>query len=211
MDNTSKAPAEAESSSFEHSSTQSCAQSTEAADSDNRFLIKVCEDIPTLEECYRFVISGSSGARGHCGAVSTFVGITRDNFGNRTVKELYYEGYVPMAVKELEKLCRAACVLHPDLYRIAIVHRLGACPVGMASVIIAASSPHRLDAIHAVENLINELKATVPIWKLEVYQEDDEQNGTSVWKENVEWHQGKPRRIMVPVISSSGGDTKPGV
>ena len=54
------------------------------------------------------------------------------------------------------------------------------CPIGEASVIIAASSVHRKEAIQAVEYGINTLKATVPIWKKEVYADG------AVWKENAE-------------------------
>jgi molybdopterin synthase catalytic subunit len=157
---------------------------------DDRFLIAVTEDLPTLEACYQFVAAEPS-----CGAVSTFVGITRNNFQGKIVEKLSYEGYVPMAMKELHKLCLEA--VHADHYpsvrRIAMVHILGDCPVGQASVIMACSSPHRTDAIHCCEYLINELKARIPIWKLEVYQGD----GGSVWKENVEWHEGRRRRVMV--------------
>lgn len=103
-----------------------------------------------------------------------------------------YEGYVPMAEKELAKLCNEAVMKFPGTRKIATVHILGDCPVGQASVIIAASGAHRKEAIHCVEYLIDELKARVPIWKREVYEGDD-----SVWKENIEWHQGKPKRVMV--------------
>lgn len=75
------------------------------------------------------------------------------------------------------------------------MHILGDCPVSKASVILCASSPHRKDAIFCVEFLIDELKARVPIWKRECYREGE---GESVWKENVEWSNGKQRRVMVP-------------
>ena len=64
----------------------------------DQFLIKVSESIPSLEECVSFVTESS------CGAVSTFSGITRDNFSGKTVTKLSYEGYVPMAEKELNKV-----------------------------------------------------------------------------------------------------------
>jgi molybdopterin synthase catalytic subunit len=97
-----------------------------------------------------------------------------------------------MAEKELRKLCDDARVEYPSVQRIAAVHILGDCPVGQASVILAVSSPHRKEAIHCVEFLIDELKARIPIWKLEVYEGDD----GSVWKENIEWHEGKQHRVM---------------
>jgi len=155
------------------------------------YLIKVSEDLPTLEECYAFVCDDS------CGAVATFSGTTRNNFHGKIVKKLNYEGYVPMAEKELVKLCDEARSKFSSIRKIAAVHILGDCPVGQASVIIAASSPHRKESMHCIEFLIDELKARIPIWKLEVYEGDE----GSVWKENVEWHEGKQRRVMKKVQS----------
>jgi len=152
--------------------------------SDNYFL-KVDEDIPSFEECYDFCNLAE------CGAVSSFIGTTRDNFQGKKVVKLSYEGYVPMAIKELQKLCERASSTW-NVGRIAIVHKLGDCPVRDASVIIVVSSPHRRASLDAVSFLIDELKATVPIWKREVYDGDE-----AVWKENIEWHEGKSRRVMV--------------
>jgi molybdopterin synthase catalytic subunit len=153
----------------------------------NRFFIRVSEDMPSLQECYDFVNHPS------CGAISTFVGTTRDNFQGKTVTKLSYEGYVTMAEKELYQLCLQACQQYPVIYKIAAVHILGDCPVGEASVILACSSPHRKDALQCVEYLIDTLKAKVPIWKRECYEGDD-----TVWKENVEWKEGqRQERVMV--------------
>lgn len=102
---------------------------------------------------------------------------------------------VKMAKKQI---CIEANEKMPSITKIAAVHILGDCPVSKASVILCASSPHRKDAIHCVEFLIDELKARVPIWKLESYQDGE---GESVWKENAEWFNGKQRRVMVKVPS----------
>ena len=158
------------------------------AETPEPYLIRVSDQIPTLEACYSFCANDSS-----CGAVSSFVGITRDNFQGKKVLKLSYEGYVPMAEKELRKLCSEATEKFSSIRRIAAVHVLGICPVGKASVIIVAASPHRRDAIQCCEFLIDELKARIPIWKLEVYEGEE----GSVWKENVEWREGRKRRVMV--------------
>ena len=63
---------------------------------------------------------------------------------------------------------------------ITIAHRVGTVAVGQASVAVAASSPHRADALAAVAWAIDELKATVSIWKREVFV------GGEVWQENKE-------------------------
>jgi len=154
-------------------------------DFSSKFFIQVSETLPSLEECYDFVNDPS------CGAISTFVGTTRDNFQGKKVMKLSYEGYIPMAKKELFKLCMEATQKY-NVLKIAAVHILGDCPVGKASVILACSSPHRRDSLHCCEYLIDELKARVPIWKREVYEGD-----SSVWKENVEWIEGRQKRVMV--------------
>mmetsp|Transcript_22919 Transcript_22919/g.38977 ORF Transcript_22919/g.38977 Transcript_22919/m.38977 type:complete len:162 (-) Transcript_22919:209-694(-) len=156
------------------------------------FFVRVSEDLPSVEDCNDFVADSS------CGAITSFVGVTRDTFDGKRVAKLSYEGYVPMAEKELLRLCNDACSKY-DVKRIAAVHILGDCPVGKPSVILACSSPHRRDALHCIEFLIDELKARVPIWKREVYEGDED----SVWKENIEWKEGKPRRVMVLEDTSS--------
>jgi molybdopterin synthase catalytic subunit len=140
-----------------------------------RFLIEVSETPPTLQECMEFVTHPS------CGAVSSFIGTTRDNFENKIVIHLSYESYVPMAIREIQKLCIEALDKFPSVFRIAIVHKLGQCDVGMTSIIICCSSPHRKEALNCVAFLIDDFKARVPIWKKEVYDCEE-----SLWKENSE-------------------------
>ncbi|XVF19429.1 hypothetical protein REPUB_Repub11eG0110000 [Reevesia pubescens] len=113
------------------------------------------------------------------GAIATFSGTTRDTFEGKTVVELSYEAYVPMAIRNLKSLCSSARSSW-DLHSIAVAHRLGTVPVGETSVFIAVSATHRADALDACKFLIDEL-ASVPIWKKEVYS-----NG-EVWKENTEF------------------------
>lgn len=158
-----------------------------------RYLIRVSEDPPSLEECSDFVADPG------CGAVATFVGTTRDNFQGRRVTMLSYEGYVPMAERELLKLCDEATERYA-VRRVAAVHVLGDCPVGRPSVIVACSSPHRREALRCVEFLIDALKARVPIWKRERYEGDD-----AVWKENVEWRDGRQERVMVKAAEGGEG------
>jgi hypothetical protein len=39
------------------------------------------------------------------GAISLFIGTTRDNFEGKHVVRLEYEAYIPMALKEMRKIC----------------------------------------------------------------------------------------------------------
>ncbi|KAJ8766818.1 hypothetical protein K2173_008372 [Erythroxylum novogranatense] len=114
------------------------------------------------------------------GAIATFSGTTRDTFEGKTVVELRYEAYVPMAIRQIKSICSSARESW-NIYSIVVAHRLGPVPVGETSVFIAVSAVHRADALDACKFLIDELKASVPIWKKEVYS-----NG-EVWKENSEF------------------------
>ncbi|KAH8330305.1 hypothetical protein KR067_000985 [Drosophila pandora] len=117
-----------------------------------------------------------------CGASSVFVGTTRDNFQGKKVVSLAYEAYDNMAIKEMNKICSDLRSKWPGLKHIVIHHRLGTVPVREASVVIAASSPHRSEALESVSFAIDQLKTRVPIWKKEIYEGDHE----AEWKENKE-------------------------
>lgn len=99
---------------------------------------------------------------------------------NKKVLKLEYEAYTPMALKELQKLCDQVRQKW-EVLKIAVVHRIGEVPIGEASVIIVVSSAHRRESLEAVHWAIDELKATVPIWKKEFYED-----GETSWKKNSE-------------------------
>ena len=107
-----------------------------------------------------------------CGATVTLDGYARQWTKGRETKYLVYEGYEPMALKEMEKLVASAHEKF-DIANIGIVHRLGKLEIGETSVVIAVASPHRRAAFETCEWLIKELKQTVPIWKKEVYADGE--------------------------------------
>ncbi len=108
-----------------------------------------------------------------CGATVTLDGYVRRFTKGRETLYLVYEGYEPMALKEMEKLIKAAHEQF-EISNIGIVHRLGKLHVGETSVVISVAAPHRKAAFAACEWLIRELKRTVPIWKKEVYADGEE-------------------------------------
>uniref|UniRef100_A0A8C9FNT6 Molybdopterin synthase catalytic subunit n=1 Tax=Pavo cristatus TaxID=9049 RepID=A0A8C9FNT6_PAVCR len=105
-----------------------------------------------------------------CGAVSLFIGTTRNNFEGKKVIRLEYEAYTSMAEMEIKKICRDVRRKWPSVKHIAMHHRLGVVPITEASVIIAVSSPHRAESLEAVTHCINTLKAFVPIWKKVIHK-----------------------------------------
>jgi molybdopterin synthase catalytic subunit len=122
-------------------------------------LFAIRETPLSLDECFRAV------QRPGAGGVVLFVGTVRDHNAGQPVTALEYQAYAPMAEKELraiaEEIEAAADVL------LACTHRVGALVVGDLAVVCAASSPHRAEAFSACQQLIDRLKARVPVWKRE--------------------------------------------
>jgi molybdopterin synthase catalytic subunit len=48
---------------------------------------------------------------------------------------------------------------------VAAVHRVGDLAVGDLAVVVGVACAHRAEAFHACHALIDELKASVPVWK----------------------------------------------
>jgi molybdopterin synthase catalytic subunit len=69
----------------------------------------------------------------------------------------------------------AVAVKH-DVLAVAAVHRVGVLALGEPAVVVAAAAAHRGDAFEASRALIDDLKATVPIWKHQRFAD-----GTDEW------------------------------
>ena len=100
------------------------------------------------------------------GAVASFVGVVRDHNDGKAITRLEYHAYDTMAETEIAAIVAEVEASHPDL-RVACVHRLGELAVTDVAVVCVASSPHRGEAFAACRQLIDEVKARVPIWKRE--------------------------------------------
>ena len=105
-----------------------------------------------------------------CGAVVTFVGAVRRENEGREVDYLEYEAYPGMAEAKMAEI-GAEIRQRWGLGQVAIVHRLGRCEVGEASIVIAVASPHRREAFEACHYAIDRVKEIVPIWKREVWKD----------------------------------------
>lgn len=109
-----------------------------------------------------------------CGAIDCFVGTVRDHSEGRPgVERLEYEAYEPAALARMAEIAAGARRRWP-VGRVALVHRTGTLAVGEASVVVAVSTPHRAESFEATRWCIDTLKATVPIWKREVWAEGDD-------------------------------------
>jgi molybdopterin synthase catalytic subunit len=92
-----------------------------------------------------------------------FVGTVRDNDADRGVTALSYTAH-PSAEAELRRVAEDIVAKY-DVIAVAAVHRVGDLAVGDLAVVVGVACAHRAEAFHACHALIDELKASVPIWK----------------------------------------------
>jgi molybdopterin synthase catalytic subunit len=108
------------------------------------------------------------------GAVVTFQGVVRDHDHGRAVTLLEYEGH-PSAEKVLREVAEEIAA-DPDVYAVAVSHRVGALAIGDVALVAAVSTAHRAAAFAACARLVDEAKARLPIWKRQVFAD-----GTEEW------------------------------
>ena len=108
------------------------------------------------------------------GGIALFAGAVRDNHHERGVTGLSYSAH-PSAGDELRRVAEVIAEKYPVI-GIAAVHRVGDLAIGDLAVVLAVSCPHRAEAFDACRDLIDILKASVPIWK---HQRFDD--GTAEW------------------------------
>jgi molybdopterin synthase catalytic subunit len=97
------------------------------------------------------------------GGIALFAGAVRDSDHDRGVSGLSYSAH-PSAVDELRRVAEVVAEKYPVI-GIAAVHRVGDLAIGDLAVVLAVSCPHRAEAFDACRDLIDILKASVPIWK----------------------------------------------
>ncbi len=110
-------------------------------------------------------------ARPDCGGTVVFTGTVRDHSEGRPgVRSLEYEAYEEQVTPRLAAIVAETRRRWPAVGRLALLHRTGLLEVGEASVVVAASAPHRDEAFEAARFCIDTLKATAPIWKREAWE-----------------------------------------
>jgi molybdopterin synthase catalytic subunit len=106
-----------------------------------------------------------------CGALVVFEGWVRNHFNARAVQALEYSAYESLAVQEGRQLVRA--LSDRMQVRALAAHRLGHLQVGELAVWVGVAAGHRAEAFAACREIIDAIKARVPIWKREHYREGE--------------------------------------
>ncbi|MEV6488722.1 molybdenum cofactor biosynthesis protein MoaE [Actinoplanes sp. NPDC051633] len=108
------------------------------------------------------------------GAVVSFQGVVRDHDHGRGVTALEYEGH-PTAEQVLREVAEEIAA-DPEVYAVAVSHRIGSLAIGDVALVAAVSTAHRAAAFAACGRLVDEAKKRLPIWKRQVFAD-----GTDEW------------------------------
>jgi molybdopterin synthase catalytic subunit len=130
--------------------------------------------VEVVDEALDLAAHESAVADPRAGAVVTFQGVVRDHDHGRGVTLLEYEGH-PSAAAVLREVA-AEIAADPEVYAVAVSHRVGTLKIGDVALVAAVSTAHRAAAFAACARLVDETKARLPIWKHQIFAD-----GTDEW------------------------------
>jgi molybdopterin synthase catalytic subunit len=109
------------------------------------------------------------------GAVVGFVGMIRDHDGGRRVVRLEYSAH-PSAAQVIADVVADVAEQSSGVRAIAASHRIGVLHIGDAALVAAVAADHRRAAFTTCAQLVDTIKARLPVWKHQFF--DD---GTEEW------------------------------
>jgi len=113
------------------------------------------------------------------GGHSIFLGQVRaDNIDGRQVTAIEYSAYEAMALEKMHEIREAIFAKYP-LTCMHVYHSLGRVAIGEICLFVFTSSAHRKPAIDACTECVERIKAELPVWGKELFDDDG-----YVWKEN---------------------------
>jgi len=113
------------------------------------------------------------------GAHDIFLGQVRaDVLDDKKVTAIHYSAYEDMANKKFHEI-REVTFAKFELSCMHIYHSLGRVKTGEICLFVFVSSPHRKEVFEALEYVVEAIKAEVPVFGKEVFEDESYQ-----WKVN---------------------------
>lgn len=113
------------------------------------------------------------------GGHSIFLGQVRaDEKEGKAVVSIDYTAYEEMALEKMHAI-RQETFNKYDLTCLHVYHSLGQVKAGEISLFVFTSSGHRKPAIDACAEIVERIKAELPVWGREILSDE-----SHVWKEN---------------------------
>jgi molybdopterin synthase catalytic subunit len=114
-------------------------------------------------------------SRPAAGAVVGFVGIIRDHDKGRNVLRLEYSAH-PSAPGVIAEVVAEVAAQSAGVRAVAASHRIGVLEIGEAALVVAVAADHRQAAFSACAELVDAIKARLPVWKRQFFAD-----GTDEW------------------------------
>jgi len=113
------------------------------------------------------------------GGHSIFLGQVRaDSIDGKKVSAIDYTAYEELALEKMHAIREAIFAKYP-LSCMHVYHSLGKVVAGEICLFVFTSGAHRKEAIDACEETVERLKAELPIWGKEIFEDETHQ-----WKVN---------------------------
>lgn len=109
------------------------------------------------------------------GAVVGFVGMIRDHDVGRRVVRLEYSAH-PSATQVMADVVADVAAHSSGVRAVAASHRIGVLHIGEAALVAAVAADHRQAAFATCAQLVDTIKARLPVWKHQFFAD-----GTEEW------------------------------
>jgi len=114
------------------------------------------------------------------GAHSIFLGQVRaDSIDGKKISGIEYSSYEEMALEKMHEI-REEIFSRYDLTCMHVYHSLGRIIAGEICLFVFTSSKHRRLAIDACQETVEKIKAELPVWGKEYFEDESFQ-----WKVNI--------------------------
>ena len=113
------------------------------------------------------------------GGHNIFLGQVRaDEIQGKKVASIEYTSHEEMALQTMHTIREEIFSKYP-ITCMHVYHSLGLVGIGEICLFVFVSAPHRKEAIHACEELVERIKAELPVWGKEIFED-----ATHQWKKN---------------------------
>jgi molybdopterin synthase catalytic subunit len=113
------------------------------------------------------------------GAHQIFLGQVRaDSVNDKIVAAIEYTAYEEMALQKMDEI-REAVFEKYELTCLHVYHSLGKVNAGEICLFVFVSSKHRTAAVNSCAELVERIKAALPVWGKEIFENNQHQ-----WKVN---------------------------
>lgn len=107
------------------------------------------------------------------GAVVTFAGAVRNHDHGVSVTALEYQAH-PTASRIIAEVA-AELAARDGVIAVAVTHRVGALAIGDLAIVAAISAAHRELAFAVCSDLVDEVKARLPVWKRQLFADGSDE------------------------------------